>query len=371
MTDHTPEFSPQSSPAEGTFTVLVVADQDERRLQVERIIEDAGLIARTCTSTAAAAILATGGADAAVLCADSTDPVLLDDSRRLRPDTPMMMIGESEDVALVMDYIRRGACDFVQADAAENDLVARLRAAIDCGAQDRLRSRRLERLRGICRRLSKSKQEISERLDEARNDLKVCRTGVDRQLDEASCASEFRALISQELGVEDVLRTGLEYVLTRTQPTNVAAFLANSETDFSLGAYVNYDCPREKANPVLDKLAATVCQHVAEEDELVRFDDVEQFIEAVGDDAEILRGHEVVAIPCTSEGECMAVLFLFRNAEQPFDDELASTLDGLRGILGDQLATVVRVHHRMTAEWPQDSTQDSDENTDWGFGEAA
>ena len=281
----------------------------------------------------------------------------------------MLMMGDSEDVDQVMDYIRKGACDFIQMPCVAGNLISRLRAAVTCGEQDRLRARRLERLRGICRRLSRSKQEISDRLDEARNDLEVCRSGVSQQLDEASCSSEFRALISQELGVEDVLRTGLEFILSKTQPTNVAAFLANSDTDFSLGAYVNYDCPREKANPVLDKLASTVCQHVAAEDELVRFEDVDQFIDAIGEEAEVLRGTEIVAMPCSSEGDCMGVLFLFRDAKTPFDDQLASTLDCLREIFGEQLATVVRVHHRMEAEWPPESAQDQEDGTDWGFGE--
>ena len=90
---------------------------------------------------------------------------------------------------------------------------------------------------------------------------------------------------------------------------------------------MNYDCPRERANPVLDKFASSVCEHVAEEDELIRFEDVDQFIDTVGEDAEVLRGTEIVAMPCSHEGECMAVLFLFRQTSQPFTDELAGTLD--------------------------------------------
>ena len=372
MTDSSHESEQYGGQQKGRcFSVLVVSDQDEKRVVVEQMMEEAGLEVWTCSSSAAQVMLASEGPDVALLCADSSDASLLENSRRLRPETPMLMMGDSDNVSQVMDYIRRGACDFVQMPCSRVNLVDRLRAAVDEGDQDRLRSRRLERLRGICRRLSKSKQEISTRLDEVQNDLETYRNDVTQQVDQASSSSEFRALISQELGVEDVLRTGLEYILSKTQPTNVAAFLANSETEFSLGAYVNYDCTREQANPVLDKLASTVCQHVALEDELVRFEDVEQFIDAIGADAEILRGTEIIGMPCCADGECMAVMFLFRQAGTPFDDELASTLDCLRHIFGEQLATVVRVHHRMEAEWPRESAQDQDEGTDWGFGEAA
>ena len=33
-------------------------------------------------------------------------------------------------------------------------------------------------------------------------------------------------------------------MLTKTGPTNAAVFLPGTGTDFDLGAYVNYDCPR-------------------------------------------------------------------------------------------------------------------------------
>ena len=351
------------------ISVLVVSDQDEERLMMETIIGEAGLDVATCNSASSQAMLATSGADVALLCAECKEPELLVNSRRLRPETPMLMVGESIDVNQVVEFIRNGACDYIQMPCSPESLVERIRSAVQTGNQERDRRKRLERLKGICRRLSQSKREISCRLDELQQDLETCRNDVTQQIDHAAATSEFRALVSQELGVEEVLRTGLEYILSKTQPTNVAAFLANSPTDFSLGAYVNYDCPRESANPVLDKLASTVCQHVAIEDELVRFEDVEQFVEAIGEEAEILRGNEIIAMPCSSDGECMAVLFFFRDAGSPFTDELAGTLDCLRVIFAEQLATVVRVHHRMEAEWPPAPAEDHEEGTDWGFGD--
>ena len=65
----------------------------------------------------------------------------------------------------------------------------------------------------------------------------------------------------------------------------------------------------------------------------------------------------------------MAVLFLFRNAEEPFEDEIAATLDSIRRIFAEQLTTVVRVHHRMEEEWPPEAADDQEEGNDWGFGE--
>ena len=367
--DHPAEH--EGNRSEAPYSVLVVTDSDHDLELYDRVNDEADIKVTICDSRTARLTLATSGPDVALFCTDCEESDVLEASRRLRPETPMMVIGESSDVDRVVDYIRTGACDFIQKPCSPGSLVDRIRAAISCGQRDRDRVLRLERLKGICRRLSRSKQEISSRLDALQQNLESDREQSDRQMDEVACASEFRALVSQELGVEDVLRTALEFVLAKSEPTNVAAFLANTNTDFSLGAYVNYDCPREQANPVLDKFASSVCEHVAEQDELIRFEDVDQFIDTFGEDAEVLRGTEIVAMPCSHEGECMAVLFLFRQTSNPFTDELAGTLDSLREILGQQLATIVRVHHRMEAAWPPDPVEDVDDGSDWGFGEAA
>ena len=361
----------EGSRSRAPYSVLIVTDIDRDQELYDSINDEADIEVTICESSSAQMKLATSGPDVALFCSECRESDVLANSRRLRPETPMMVIGDSDDVDKVVDFIRNGACDFIQKPCSPSSLVDRIRAAITCGQRDRDRVLRLERLKGICRRLSRSKQEISSRLDELQQDIEDRRTESDRQIDEVACVSEFRALIGQELGVEEVLRTGLEFILAKSEPTNVGAFLANSNTDFSLGAYVNYDCPRELANPVLDKFASSVCEHVAAEDQLIRFEDVDQFIDTVGEDAEVLRGTEIVAMPCSHEGECMAVLFLFRQASQPFTDELAGTLDALREILGQQLATVVRVHHRMESIWPPDPVEDVDDSSDWGFGEAA
>ena len=45
------------------------------------------------------------------------------------------------------------------------------------------------------------------------------------------------------------------HLLTKTGPTNAAVFLPDSVDHYGLGAYVNYDCPRESIAALLDALA--------------------------------------------------------------------------------------------------------------------
>ena len=73
-------------------------------------------------------------------------------------------------------------------------------------------------------------------------------------------------------------------------------------------------------------------------------------------------GRAIRVTECNWQGTCLAVITLFRNAETPFTDEMASMLDALREILAEQLGRILRVHKRSLLEWPEDSCDDSDWN---------
>ena len=68
-------------------------------------------------------------------------------------------------------------------------------------------------------------------------------------------ASEFNSLIRQELDLESLLRVSVEFILGKSGPTNAAVFLPAASGDYSLGAYVNYDCPKDSAEVLMDQLA--------------------------------------------------------------------------------------------------------------------
>ena len=56
-------------------------------------------------------------------------------------------------------------------------------------------------------------------------------------------------------------------------------FLPDPEQHYSLGAYVNYDCPRESIDSVLSHLCQAICPQMADEPELVAFSDAREFAE--------------------------------------------------------------------------------------------
>ena len=348
-----------------SFPLLIVTDQESVNQVVHESLVESGFPVSTCGPGSIAAMLEETAPRLALVCHSDHASDHIEAVKDVQPDLPILALSEGATFNCVLDLIRAGAWDFVQMPCASGDIVERLQSLAMLKCESSTSQTQMEGLKGLCRRLSESNRELSRRFAELEHELASCQDDVDAQLDVASTVSAFQALLSQELGIEGVLQTSLEFILGKTGPTNAAIFLADSPTSYSLGAYVNYDCPREKADPVLRKFAADICHHVAEPNDLVRFQDVDAFIEAVGSDAEILESADIIGMPCCCDDECLAVVFLFRPSDEEYSEDLAPILDALRDALAEQLATIVNIHHRIADHWPDEST---DESSDWGFG---
>ncbi len=286
--------------------------------------------------------------------------------------TKTIILSKDESYAQVVDALRCGVSDFVDAGIALDDLVTRIESALDDSRADTQRERRLDQLKVVCKKLVAAREEVSEQLDRLCKDLVAAYQDVSEQMSEVAMAAEFRTLLKQELDVEDLLRTALEYLLTKTGPTNAAVFLPDGHSNFELGAYVNYDCPRETITVLLNHLCRAVCPQMNDETEIVSFDDAHAFAEWVGADAGFLAGCQVLAFCCMHEARCMAVMVLFRSKDEPFEESLATSIDILRAIFAEQLAHVIRVHHRARPSWPKDPLDDECDSSDYddlGFGD--
>ena len=290
-------------------------------------------------------------------------------ARRISASIKVIVAGHAPRGPKLLEAVRAGAVDWIDLSHDDTELIERLQHALELGREDRARDERIARLKGICRKLSMTRGEFSKQIDSLNEGLNEFRDRVD----EASIIGEFRGLLSQELDVEDLLRTAMQYMLTKTGATNAAVFLPGSKpTQFGLGAYVHYDCPRTTAEPLLSRLADEICPRIAASDDILRFADTGEFIESIGLEASVLDECELVAWPAHHGDECMGVFFLFRNRSEPFKDELAGLIDALRPVFAAQMAKLVRVHHRSKFSWPDargsasddDGLQD-DEGDEW------
>lgn len=285
--------------------------------------------------------------------------------RRVTPAVKVLFAGDAPTGGRLLAAMRAGIVDWIDFGAGERDLCERLEHALELGKEERRRDERVARLKGICRKLTDGRSEIVREAQQAAGHMAEALEDVRERIDEAAIVGEFRGLISQELDVEDLLRTSMQYLLTKTGATNAAVFLPGTRADqFGLGAYVHYDCPRASAQPLLQRLCDDVCPKLATSDDLVRFSDTSEFVRSLGIEASVLDDAELVAWPARNGSECMGVFFLFRNKSEPFREELAGLIDALRPVFAAQMAKLVRVHHRSNFQWPRVQSEHADDASD-------
>lgn len=182
----------------------------------------------------------------------------------------------------------------------------------------------------------------------------------------------FGKMIRSELDVETLLRQLLEFILAHGGPTNAAVFLPGSSGDFSLGAYVNYTCPKETVEVLLDHLANVAAPRLEHTVGVLSLSGEQQLRDRLGDGADWLMDHNMLAFTCRDPGdreaECLAVVTLFRDQRTPFDPVLTELAARLGPVFGAQLGRVVRIHHRHLPrdKWSSLGDPMDDTNNDQG-----
>lgn len=269
--------------------------------------------------------------------------------------------------------MRCGAVDLIAKPFDLNELRERLASAAERAQAMRQQARRIERLKRICRRLNKQRQQVNNQVDVLCGDLVNAYQQLAEEVDSVN-TDQLAMSIESELDVETLLRKTLEHMLTKTGPTNAAVYLPGNSGDFSLGAYVNYDLPKDTADTLLDHLADVVPSRFRDERSIVMLDSEAKLSAHLDDNASWLSGSSVIATGCHShDGDCLAVLVVFRDRNDPFSEAVSSDLRTLRDTFSRQLAKVVRVHNRATpkAEWLGfdigDEPDEDEGTTDWGW----
>lgn len=268
--------------------------------------------------------------------------------------------------------MRAGAADIIDQEAPEAELITRLASATARARLAQARQRDVERLQGLCRRLDADRNEITGQLSSLCSDLAGAYEEMSGQIDQVTVASEFGAMVRQELDVESLLRTALEFILAQVGPTNAAIFLPSTSGDWSLGAYVNYDRPRDTIDVLLDGLGASLAPAMAREETLLMLPSAEDFGAVAGDESVWLDDCGAIIFSCHEQDECLAVVCLFRDERAPFEPELRATIQTVAALFGRQLGRIVHIHHR---HMPKDQwgafESDADDGWDDGLDLAA
>ena len=289
-----------------------------------------------------------------ILVATSGEPGGFEVAERLRDSfehTSIILYTSRPTLSEATSALRLGAFDLVSSSGSAEELGPRVLAAAERTRTLRGRDRRLAHLQSLCKQLNTARQEVTRHVGSLCDDLVTAYQDLSDQIGNMSVSAEFGAIVRQELDIEELLRVVLEYTLSKFGATNAGVFLPSTAGDFSLGAYVNYDCHKDTAESLLDHLSDVVAPRFENETEIVLIDSEEQLDEHFGADAHWLADRSVVVFSCMDRGECLAVVALFRDRRKPFTPDMVPTMRTIAEHFGEQLARVIRTHHRHL---PQD-----------------
>jgi DNA-binding response OmpR family regulator len=285
----------------------------------------------------------------------------------LTPETPVIGYSSSPEPTGIMDFIRFGGVDFFCFPEDLSVVAPRVQTAINQSQQNAEAKEAFASTNKLYKSMNDELQRVSDENDALCNDLANAHCETEKKIKQVAIGAEFQTLVNQELEVESMLRTALGYMLTRIGAMNAAVYLREGETDWGVGAYINYDRQSEQFQTLIDTLGHAVCPVVACDTQVKRYKDGGVFAQVVDTDSVDFSGSEVVTVSCFHDDRCMAVIVLFRSDARPFNQENVETIETVREIFGTQLGTILKIHRRAETKWPSESIDDDD----WSQGKAA
>lgn len=367
----------ETSEASRATMVLVVGKAGGRREGMCRALRAAGMKCKAVGSVASAARrLMNGRGEASVDVVIGDAGALGEDLRALADQALdagacLVVVGAHVTMESAVEAMRLGAADILSHELDGAELAERVAAAAKRGECRRRDRRRIDKLKRICRRLNSARGQVERQVDALCTDLVGAYQELADHMNQVTTASEFKGLIQSELDIESLLRTTLEYVLSRSGPTNAAVFLPTTSGDYSLGAYVNYDCPKETVDILLDHLANVVAPRFEHVSGLVHLPEPEGLERYIGDDAQWLDGSGVAAMACRHNGETLAIMMLFRDRKNGYGTPLLEQVKTIGELFAAQLARVIHIHHRHLPKDKWGMLGDPEHGTDEGYGDLA
>lgn len=340
---------PAHGPLARTRVLILATSREHRDALTARLDALAAHSPAACDLDTARAMLNESYYDVVLITDDAAEsfiPQLTTADRCLS----CVVIADGPSLDLAVRAMRAGAADLLAPTCSDADLAASLRAAGQRSrrlrARARLEERRARKLRSACRELNRSRHSLMDQLGGVCNDMAASYRDLSEQMKSVALASELNTIFRQELDLECLLRTVLEYTLKKIGSTNAAIFLPAQSGDFTLGAYVNYDCPRDTAETLLDHLADIIAPAFENRDEVVVMKGLKDVRPEPGPAGEWLEDSAVAAFSCRVDGECLAVVVLFRDRRTPFTGSAPQTLRIIKDLFAQQLSRIVKMNYR-------------------------
>lgn len=350
----------KSSAKSATTTLLLVDREPTLREALLRSADGpATVLYAENLAQARALVEQQGGIDVAIIDPDLEDGSGLAFAGEIlggKHATQALVVSSSDDIVQAQQAMRAGASDYMLKDKTAGGLIDaalladRVRAALVRRDEAKEQAKKIRRLKKLCKRLDAARSEVSDQVDILCNDLVTAYQELAVQMQDAVNVSGFSAVIDGELDLETVLRKTLEHLVSKAGPCNAAIFLPANMDEYSLGGYVNYDCPKESADMLLQHLADVLAPRIGEHDQMVHVRDNPAMQALLGDDWHYLADSRLITFACMAEDEPLAVVALFRDEAQPFAETLVETCRTVADVLGETLARIIRVHHRASPD---------------------
>ena len=324
--------------------VLVVDDEPaliEVIGDVVRQYVDCKIVAAT-TLQQARKILASGPVEVLVTdvhLPDGDGLSLLPHLREHQPNASAIVITGSPSLDRAVTALRGGAIDFVSKPFTNQQLVDRVRTAIERHSRLAKQERRIDRLRQTVRRLNDSRKLISKKVDLLCNDLVSAYGDLSRQFEDVRSQDAFRKFVSNAKDLEQLLCHSMDWLLRQMGYANVAVYLAADDGVFQLGAYMKYTVPGEAT--VTDAIRRVIVPMAAKE-ALIRVKGQSLSAQLKSHEMAYLKGQDILAVNGTYLGESLAALVFFREETTPFEESDAELLKQISPIFAVELASVVR-----------------------------
>jgi DNA-binding response OmpR family regulator len=272
------------------------------------------------------------------------------------PQTETVALTRVANPELCLTALRAGVSDMLVGPVN----VLEAQACLARVAQRRTRREALaarnQRLRVVCRQLNKARHEISQQVNLLCHDLVKAYQDLAEQLNQTQVTGEFSVAVGEEVEIETLMRRTMEWMLKKLGPVNAAVFLPDSEHNYTLGAYLNFDTNADSM--LMDVIAQTIVPQAAQATGPLLIETDRQVFDHFGDEANMLVGRAWLVCGAFYQNECLAVVVVFRGQGEPFDPTWAPLLESVAPILADKIAKAIRVYQRHISD--HDSIDETD-----------
>lgn len=287
--------------------------------------------------------------------ADGSGLALAEELAKQNHLTQTVLIASEPSSELMLSAMRAGVGDIVDPAFDDAQINERLQAVLGRPTRARVQAERAERLHRLCQRLNNARDEVSDQVDSLCSDLVDAYHELAGQVDDAMLGTEFWAVLDNELDLETLLRRTLEFLVRKVGPTNGVVYLPCSSDEFSLGGFVARHSEDGPPQVLLEDLADRLTPAVSEQPDVLHLTDDQAIQRWVGESLGPLSGQHVITFPCTHDDETLAVVALFRDETEPFDENAAHAAAAVAPRLGEALERMIRIHHRHIPETDEES----------------